>query len=170
MKFILLYLDLWLDKVNEPPCWLYHCLISLIWLWGHSENVLFALDSSWVLVSLGLAREMNSNNLFTRPLEWRSEASLLWGPQSLFFVFSYREGVEALERHLGDRGWCIVILGVESGTYPQIYKAVQKDLISSDVNVTNRGCLLYSGNFLYIFCSMNEVSENKNIWKFMVAR
>lgn len=88
----------------------------------------------------------------------------------MFFVFSYREGVEALERHLGDRGWCIVILGVESGTSPQIYKAVQKVLISSDVNVTNRGCLLYSGNFLYIFCSMNEVSENKNIWKFMVAR
>lgn len=121
-------------------------------------------------LSLGLDREMNPNNLFTKPLEWRSEASLLWGPQSLFFVSSYREGVEALERHLGDRGWCIVILGVESGTYPQIYKAVQKDLISSDVNVINRGCLLYSGNFRYIFRSMNEVSENKNVWKCMVAR
>lgn len=92
------------------------------------------------------------------------------GPQSLFFVFSYSEGVQALERHLGDRGWCIVTLGVESGTYPQIYKAVQKDLTSSEVNVTNRSCLLYSGNFQCIFCSMNEVSENKNVLKCIAAR
>lgn len=88
----------------------------------------------------------------------------------MFFVFSYREEVEALERHLGDRGWCIVTLGVESGTYSQIYKAVQKDLTSSEVNVTNRGCLLYSGNFQYIFWSMNEVPENKNVLKCIVAR